>query len=113
MIDPISSGTRTLPFLLVALMAAGACADAVSDPMAALMAQETRAALDFGGAVPSLADVWVDYLHGTRRYLMRRFPYLVVYRATPDKLQVIAVAHGKRKPGYWRNRLKGPQRPAS
>ena len=59
-IDPIRSPTRTLPFLLVALMAAGACDDAVSDPMAALMAQETRAALDFGGAVPSLADVWVE-----------------------------------------------------
>ena len=59
-INSIPSRTRTLPFLLVALMAAGACADAVSDPMAALMAQETRAALDFGGAVPSLADVWVE-----------------------------------------------------
>ena len=55
-INSIPSRTRTLPFLMVVLMAAGACADAVSDPMA----QETRAALDFGGAVPSLADVWVE-----------------------------------------------------
>lgn len=50
-------------------------------------------------------DRWPNYLHGTRRYLMKRFPYLVVYRVTDDKLQVIAVAHGKRKPGYWRRRL--------
>ena len=51
---------------------------------------------------------WATYLHGTRRYLLNRFPYLIVYRITEDKLQVIAVAHGKRKPGYWRHRLKRP-----
>jgi len=50
-------------------------------------------------------DRWPIYSHGTRRYLMKRFPFLVVYRVTDDKLQVIAVAHGKRKPGYWRRRL--------
>lgn len=54
---------------------------------------------------------WAIYLHGTRRYLMKRFPYLIVYRALDDKLQVIAVAHGKRKPGYWRHRLKAPRFP--
>ena len=54
---------------------------------------------------------WGLYLHGTRCYLMKRFPYLVVYRVVDDNLQVIAVAHGKRKPGYWRYRLKGPRRP--
>jgi plasmid stabilization system protein ParE len=57
-------------------------------------------------------DRWATYLHGTRRYLMKRFPYLVVYRKTEDKLQVIAVAHGKRKPGYWRRRLQAPRHPA-
>lgn len=58
-ISSIPSRMRSLLFVLVAVMTAGACADAVSDPMAALMAQETRTALDFGGAVPSLTDVWV------------------------------------------------------
>ena len=56
-------------------------------------------------------DRWASYLHGTRRYLMKRFPYLVVYRELEDKLQVIAVAHARRKPGYWRRRLKAPRRP--
>jgi plasmid stabilization system protein ParE len=56
-------------------------------------------------------DRWPTYLHGTRRYLMKRFPYLVVYRVINDKPQVIAVAHGKRKPGYWRRRLKMPHGP--
>jgi hypothetical protein len=35
---------------------------------------------------------------------MRRFPYLVVYREVSTGLQVIAVAHGRRRPGYWKNR---------
>lgn len=44
------------------------------------------------------------YLHGTRRYLLHRFPYLVVYRQAETTIQVIAVAHGRRKPGYWKDR---------
>ena len=56
-------------------------------------------------------DRWAVYLHGTRRYLLKRFPYLVIYRATADKLQVIAVAHGRRKPGYWRHRIATTRRP--
>ncbi|MBP88756.1 MAG: hypothetical protein CMJ64_18930 [Planctomycetaceae bacterium] len=50
-------------------------------------------------------SVGPTYLHGTRRYLLERFPYFVVYRETEEKLQVIAIAHGKRKPGYWRRRV--------
>lgn len=46
------------------------------------------------------------YLVGTRRIVLRRFPYSVVYWPDPDDLLVIAVAHSKRKPGYWRSRVK-------
>ena len=45
------------------------------------------------------------YLQGTRRCLMRRFPYIVVYRQTEARVQVVAVAHGRRRPGYWKARL--------
>ena len=45
------------------------------------------------------------YLEGTQRILLDRFPYLVVYIHEPDRVSVIAVAHGKRRPGYWRRRL--------
>ena len=49
---------------------------------------------------------WPTHLHGTRRYRMNRFPFLVVYRAYPDRIDVIACQHAKRRPGYWRHRLK-------
>ena len=36
---------------------------------------------------------------------MRRFPYLIVYRTTSTAIQVVAVAHGRRRPGYWKTRF--------
>lgn len=49
---------------------------------------------------------WAGYLHGTRVYLLPRFPYLIVYRLIDDQLQVIAVQHANRRPGYWMGRTK-------
>ncbi|MDG2305670.1 MAG: type II toxin-antitoxin system RelE/ParE family toxin [Candidatus Binatia bacterium] len=39
-----------------------------------------------------------------RRVIVRGFPYAVIYRAEGDDLVVIAVAHLRRRPGYWRLR---------
>ena len=47
---------------------------------------------------------WPKYLHGTRYRFVRRFPYVVVYRQLAGRLQIVAVAHGKQKPGYWKRR---------
>jgi plasmid stabilization system protein ParE len=41
---------------------------------------------------------------GARRYVMRRFPFVVVYRIVGSTVEVVAVAHGRRKPGYWKSR---------
>ncbi len=46
----------------------------------------------------------VRYLHGTQRYLFRRFPFSLVYRELGGHIQVIAFAHAKRRPGYWKPR---------
>jgi plasmid stabilization system protein ParE len=49
---------------------------------------------------------WAQYLHGTRRYLMKRFPFIVVYRERSETIiGIVAVAHGHRRPGYWRQRV--------
>ena len=40
----------------------------------------------------------------TRRLLLARFPYQVVYRLTPTEIVVLAVAHLKRRPNYWKDR---------
>jgi plasmid stabilization system protein ParE len=39
-----------------------------------------------------------------RRYLLQRFPFSVVYLERAESIEVIAVAHHRRRPGYWRQR---------
>lgn len=39
-----------------------------------------------------------------RRLPIRRFPYFVVYRHREDLVEIVAVAHQSRRPGYWRAR---------
>lgn len=39
-----------------------------------------------------------------RRFLMRQFPYSIVYRVESDLVYVLAVAHWSRRPGYWKAR---------
>jgi plasmid stabilization system protein ParE len=41
---------------------------------------------------------------GTRRANLRTFPYLIVFREREAEIEIIAIAHGRRRPGYWRNR---------
>jgi toxin ParE1/3/4 len=45
---------------------------------------------------------WPNHLHGTRRYVLARFPFSIVYIDEPESVTIVAVAHNKRKPGYWR-----------
>ncbi len=40
-----------------------------------------------------------------RRIRMDRFPYTVLYREASETVQVLAVAHHRRRPQYWLGRL--------
>jgi plasmid stabilization system protein ParE len=44
--------------------------------------------------------------HGARVFLLRRFPFLIIYKEYADQAKIVAVAHGRRRPGYWKRRLK-------
>lgn len=39
-----------------------------------------------------------------RRKLMTKFPYSLVYSVHPNEIRVLAIAHHKRRPFYWRGR---------
>jgi len=47
---------------------------------------------------------WPLFVYGTRRFLFHRFPFQIVYRVANDRIEVVAIAHGRRKPGYWKTR---------
>jgi plasmid stabilization system protein ParE len=57
-------------------------------------------------AIEQNPEAWPSYDHGTRHYLLRRYPFSVVYRIEATRILVVAVAHGHRRPGYWASRLQ-------
>lgn len=41
---------------------------------------------------------------GNRKRILRRFPYSVFYEVVESTVTILAVAHHRRRPGYWRAR---------
>ena len=46
-----------------------------------------------------------DFAVPVRSATVARFPYRVVYLELPDRWRVVAFAHVRRRPGYWRGRV--------
>ena len=65
-------------------------ADAVDEALARVCASPTR--------FPSN-----DGMH--RESPFKKFPFRFVYRVIEDRVLVVAIAHAKRRPGYWRDRV--------
>ena len=55
-------------------------------------------------AIAASPEGWATVGKVHRRYLVDGFPYSIVYRATASAIIVVAVAHGSRRPGYWKRR---------
>ncbi len=73
--------------------------------------RSTQAAVRFANAVDAAltavaADptrfAAMDGMH--RECRVKTFPFRVVYRVAEDSVVVVAIAHAKRRPGYWRDR---------
>jgi toxin ParE1/3/4 len=56
-------------------------------------------------AIQRQPEAWPKYLFGTRHYLLKRYPYVVVYHVTAKHIEILAVAHGSRQSGYWADRI--------
>lgn len=69
--------------------------DAVHDAIALIV--ERPAAWQRDGVVAS---------REIRRFVMRRFPFSIVYYVVDDLVRIVAIAHAKRRPGYWRVRVR-------
>ena len=64
----------------------------------------SRFVLQVTRAVSEAPQRWPSYSRDTRKFVLRRFPFLVVYRELADVVQVLAIAHAYRRSGYWKNR---------
>jgi hypothetical protein len=57
-------------------------------------------------AIIQAPERWPRISPRVRRYLLRRFPYGIMYEVKDDIVLVIAVANLRRRPNYWRRRLR-------
>lgn len=70
--------------------------------LAARLNAEVRAAIERISEAP---EQWSVLEEDVRRCFVRVFPYRVLYTIEPKFVLIIAIAHNKRAPGYWKHRL--------
>lgn len=64
---------------------------------------EVRLALEKIAALPTAWPV-SSYDDRVQYFALSRFPYRVLFSLDPEGLVVVAFAHRRRRPGYWRQR---------
>ena len=69
------------------------------------------AAIGFASSIDEAIDRVTEDPHrfpftsgGCQYCSLNRYPFRIVFRDEPNRLIVVAIAHAKRRPGYWRNR---------
>ncbi len=50
-------------------------------------------------------EVWVKNSEYTRKAILKKFPYNLIYLNYNDMIYIIAVAHQHREPDYWIDRI--------
>ncbi len=65
-------------------------------------AQEVYAAI---ARVIQFPDAWSPMSRNTRRCLVSRFPFGIIYQVKSGYVRIIAVADLRRRPDYWRDRV--------
>lgn len=63
--------------------------------------------IDSLGRIAEYPDAWQQLSKRTRRCLMHRFPYGIIYQKREDFVLVIAISSLHRKPGHWQSRIDG------
>jgi plasmid stabilization system protein ParE len=59
------------------------------------------------GAIARIVEfpnAWTSMSKRTRRCLLHRFPFGVIYQVRSEAIRIIAIADLRRRPGYWRGR---------
>lgn len=94
-------GYRFLPQAREELTAAVVFYETESPGLGLDLARETRRLCSRILESPSAG---VEVRPGIRRRLLRRFPYAILYGIYNGDLVIVAIAHQRRRPGYWLGR---------
>ncbi|CAN5388879.1 hypothetical protein BH09SUM1_BH09SUM1_23550 [soil metagenome] len=49
---------------------------------------------------------WKETVDQCREFILEVFPYSLIYEIIEDRIVILALAHHKRRPGYWRGRVR-------
>lgn len=63
--------------------------------------ESVEAAVELAASLPFAGS---PHKYATRRVFPKKFPFSIVYLAGENGIVIFAVAHFKRKPGYWKSR---------
>jgi toxin ParE1/3/4 len=76
------------------------------------LARNGAAAKNFAAELDRALDLvmesparWPRGEQSTRKFVLQRFPFAIIYRAKEKTVEVLAIAHGHRRPFYWKERL--------
>jgi plasmid stabilization system protein ParE len=64
---------------------------------------EVKQAID---RIKNYPHAWTPLSRRTRRCLIHRFAYSIIYEARTDEIIIIAIQHHRRKPNNWRDRVR-------
>jgi len=94
---------RFLPAAAVELDEAISHYNGLAPGLGGALALEVRQGLT---RIAEFPDAWHKLGPRVRRYRLKRFPYGIVYAALPFEIAVVAFMNLRRKPSYWKKRLK-------
>lgn len=49
---------------------------------------------------------WPTIESNVRKCTLKKFPFHIIYAVTDELIMILAIAHHRRKPDYWIDRLK-------
>lgn len=52
-----------------------------------------------------MPEIYSTVWRNVRAARLRQFTYVVLYRLRPDRIEVLAVTHGRRDPSSWQGRV--------
>lgn len=94
------------PLAAAELAEAVAWYESRSSGLGAVLIDNVERAVVSISEAPTTWPLWPDLGDETRirRFLLSRFPFGIAYRLRKETVEIIAFAHLKRRPGYWKKR---------
>jgi len=56
---------------------------------------------DSFNSISSSPSTWAAAADTCQRFLLKRFPYAVIYREEKTVIEILAISHNHRRPKYW------------